>query len=250
MLTKHVVCTNRNTFLAYSTYWENSGLDFEYLVDTTSGILIPDHKFISYDQATVRNDFSFTAEVSKQHYWNPFGNRNIIWFYAHLRMAWYWLHHPGYDFYWFYDDDLTVADWNPLHSAYEKNDTDFISYYVFKEQSVESQPNIPQIDNNTSSGNNWFNRFPGPGDILPSNTTELFGSFFPIVRLSSKALSLLTNLLKEGVYGYSEGFVPTILNYHNYTLDTFFDSNSNSKYFDNSKVQVKHKNDFINWAWI
>ena len=250
MQVKHVVCTHRNTFLSYNNYWVKSGLDFEYLADTTPGVLIPEHKYVSYDENTIRKELSFTGEVSKQHYWNSHGNRNIVWFYAHLRMVWYWTHHPGFDYYWFYDDDLTVADWDSLHNGFINNTSDFISYYLFKEESVQSQPNIPKIDKNSSSGNNWFNRFPGPGDILPGDNKELFGSFFPIVRYSNRALELLTSLLKEGVYGYSEGFVPTILNYHNYTLDTIFDNTSNSKYFDNSIVQLKHKNITINWSWI
>ena len=82
---------------------------------------------------------------------------------------------------------------------------------------------------------------PGDGDKLPDDFTEKFGSFFPIVRLSNSALKLLHELLFDGIYGYSEGFVPTILNYHGFKLDTIFDNTSKGKYFDNDKVQVKHK---------
>ena len=242
-----VVCTYKPTFNSYNSYWKKTGIDFTYLTDNTKQKL---DVGLTYTEQDLRDTFNFTDEVSKTHYWNSFGNRNIVWFYAHFRMMYYYLKYPNYPYYWFFDDDVTIKDWDLFFNAFENNKSDFISYYCFKEESVTSQLNTPNIDNTTTSGNSWFMRFPGDGDKLPDDFTEKFGSFFPIVRLSNSALKLLHELLFDGIYGYSEGFVPTILNYHGFKLDTIFDNTSKGKYFDNDKVQVKHKHIKINWEWL
>ena len=247
---KHIVCSHRGSFLSYNRYWQDTNLNFEYLIDTSNGFLKPDHESTLYDEYSLRKDLNFEGEVSKKHYWNSQGNRNIIWFYAHLRMLLYFKKHPGYSYYWFYDDDVTVADWDIFHKAFENNDSDFISYYCFKHSQVTSQPLIPILDDNSTSGQGWFNRFPGHGDILFDDTTEYFGSFFPIVRLSNKALTKLSQCLDEGIYGYSEGFVPTILNYYGLKLDTIFDNTSTIKYLKDNQVDITHKNIKIDWSWI
>lgn len=246
-MNKNIVCTYHGTYPSYKNYWNKVDIEFDYLTDVTSK---PLDVGLQYTEQNIRDTFSFEGEVSKRHYWNSYGNRNVIWFFAHLRMVYYFDNNPGYNYYWFFDDDVTVAKWDSFFKAFENNRSDFISYYCFKEQSVNSQINIPHMDRNTTSGHTWFERFPGDGDILYDDTTEYFGSFFPIVRLSNNALSKLSQCLKQGIYGYSEGFVPTVLNYYKMSLDTIFDNNSQGKYFNDDIVQVKHKNSKINWSWI
>jgi len=246
-MNKNVVCTHHGTFKSYDNYWSNAGLNFDYLTDVTYQ---PLNVGLQYTEQDIRNTFKFEGSVSKKHYWNSYGNRNIIWFYAHLRMVYYYINNKNYNYYWFFDDDVTIDNFDTFFKSFETNRSDFISYYCFKEPSVKSQLNIPVIDYNTTSGPTWFERFPGVGDILFPDTTEYFGSFFPIVRLSNNALAKLTQLLKEGIYGYSEGFVPTVLNYFGMTLDTIFNSDSQSNYFNDELVKVKHKHGKINWEWI
>lgn len=246
-MNKNVVCTYKPTYDSYNNYWKNTQISFDYLNDVTNHEL---NIGLQYTEQNIRDKYKFTEEVSKKHYWNSYGNRNVIWFYAHFRMVYYYELNPNYNFYWFFDDDVTINDFDTFFKSFSTNRSDFISYYCFKEPSVKSQSNIPVIDYKTTSGPTWFERFPGHGDILFPDTTEYFGSFFPIVRLSNNALSKLTQLLKEGIYGYSEGFVPTVLNYYGLTLDTIFNSDSQANYFNNDIVQVKHKNIKIDWGWI
>ncbi len=246
-MNKNIVCTHAGSFDGWDHHWQKSGIDFEYLTDVTNREL---KHGTQYTEQDVRESLSFTDEVSKDHFWNPIGNRNVIWFYAHFRMLYYYIYNNSYDYYWFFDDDVTVADWDSFFDSYKDNTSDFISYYCFKESSVSSQINIPHIDDNSASGNLWFMRFPGDKDKLPKDCNEIFGSFFPIVRLSNKALAKLYTLNREGLYGYSEGWVPTILNHYGFTLDTFFDNKSQGNGFDNNKVQVKHKHNKVNWSWI
>ncbi len=240
-MSKVIVCTCAETFKAYDHYWQKSNLDFEYLSDRTS-------VGIEYNEQMVRDVFAFRGDVCKKHYWNSHGNKNIIWFYAHLRMVYYFILNPNEEWYWFMDDDVQCDNWDGFFKGFENDNTDFLCYYLFKEESVNSQPNVPNIDNNTHSGNGWFNRFPGDGDKIDPDC-EMFGSFFPIVRFSNKSLKHLANLMKEGIHGYSEGFVPTQLNKDGFTLGTIYDTNSKSKYFDND-VKVLHKNIETTWSWI
>jgi hypothetical protein len=241
-MSKTIVCTCANTFKSYEAYWKTVDFDFEFLSDRAP-------IGIEYDEQKVRDLFNFKGDVSKSHWWNQQGNRNIIWFYAHLRMAYYYMLNPNEDWYWFMDDDLVCDNWSEFFKAFETNNADFISYYIFKNKGVTSQPNIPEIDANTYSNTLWFDRFPGDGDQINKNG-ELFGSFFPIVRFSNKSLRHITDLLLNGVHGYSEGFVPTILNKDGFTLDTIFNNQSRSNHFDVDKIHIKHKGIKVEWSWI
>jgi hypothetical protein len=241
-MSKTIVCTCANTFKSYESYWKTVDFDFEFLSDRAP-------IGIEYDEIKVRELFNFRGDVSKSHWWNQQGNRNIIWFYAHLRMAYYYMLNPNEDWYWFMDDDLVCDNWSEFFKAFENNNTDFISYYIFKNKGVTSQPNIPVIDANTYSNTLWFDRFPGDGDQI-NKDSELFGSFFPIVRFSNKSLRHITDLLLNGVHGYSEGFVPTVLNKEGFTLDTIFNNQSRSNHFDVDKIHIKHKGIRVEWSWI
>jgi len=241
-MSKVIVCTCDNTYKSYESYWNSVDFEFEFLSDRyPTGI--------EYDEQKVRDVFNFKGDVSKKHFWNSQGNRNIIWFYAHLRMAYYYMLNPNEDWYWFMDDDVICDNWSEFFKSFENNTSDFISYYLFKNTNIDSQGNIPTIDSNTHSGTAWFDRFPGDGDFI-NRTDELFGSFFPIVRFSNKSLKHLTDLLINNIHGYSEGFVPTQLNKDGFTLDTIFNNQSESDHFDVNKIHILHKNIRVDWSWI
>ena len=241
-MSKVIVCTCDNTYRSYESYWNSVDFEFEFLSDRyPTGI--------EYDEQKVRDVFNFKGDVSKKHFWNSQGNRNIIWFYAHLRMAYYYMLNPNEDWYWFMDDDVICDNWSEFFKSFENNTSDFISYYLFKNTNIDSQGNIPTIDSNTHSGTAWFDRFPGDGDFI-NRTDELFGSFFPIVRFSNKSLKHLTDLLINNIHGYSEGFVPTQLNKDGFTLDTIFNNQSESDHFDVNKIHILHKNIRVDWSWI
>ena len=241
-MSKVIVCTCDNTYKSYESYWNSVDFEFEFLSDRyPTGI--------EYDEQKVRDVFNFKGDVSKKHFWNSQGNRNIIWFYAHLRMAYYYMLNPNEDWYWFMDDDVICDNWSEFFKSFENNTSDFISYYLFKNTNIDSQVSIPTIDSNTHSGTAWFDRFPGDGDFI-NRTDELFGSFFPIVRFSNKSLKHLTDLLINNIHGYSEGFVPTQLNKDGFTLDTIFNNQSESDHFDVNKIHILHKNIRVDWSWI
>lgn len=247
-MNKLVVCTHAGDYNSYKTYWDKSGLDFTYLTDVTNA---PLDVGLQYDEKRLKQVLNLEdLQVSKKHYWNAINNRNIIWFYAHFRMLYYFIQHPNHPYYWFFDDDVTADNWDVFFDGFKNNNTDFISYFCFKDMQTHTLPHIPNIDNNTTSEHLWFERFPGDGDLLFNDTTEYLGSFFPVVRLSNLALTKLVDVHKNGLHGYSEGFVPTILNYFGYTVDTIYDNQSQSKHFDDNIVKLKHKHQHIGWNWI
>jgi hypothetical protein len=208
------------------------------------------NKGFIFTECELRTNLNFNQEVSKLHYWNSFGNRNIVWFYAHLRMINFYIQYPDYEYYWFFDDDVRIDDWNKFLLDTNQDLSDFISYFVFKRSDVISQPNIPIIDDRTFSKHVWFERFPGPGDELPLEITEYFGSFFPTTRFSNRAMQLLTKINHAGYFGYGEGFVPTVLNHHGLSLNTLIKPNNKSDLFNNKQNKVYHKNEEITWEWI
>lgn len=247
----YCVCTTPDIYGSYSSYWENFPRNKRELIWVSD--ITKDSSFdlgFKYTEQDLRQEFNFHNEVSKKHYWNSYGNRNIVWFYAHLRMMYFYVKNPNYDFYWFFDDDIKMKNWELFFDGTDQDDSDFLSYFCFKNRNVISQPNIPIIDDKTFSKHLWFDRFPGSGDILPEQTNELFGSFFPTTRFSNKALLKLLEIHNEGYHGYHEGFVPTVLNNYGFKLNTIVSPNNTSKFFDTNEVDIQHKHTKITWEWI
>ena len=160
----------------------------------------------------------------------------------------YFIKNPTKDWYWFFDDDVTCDDWEGFINSFNNVDTDFISWLVFSKEDYNN--GIPDIDKDTTSEHMWFERFPGDGDILPKGINQWYGSFFPAVRYSNSSMNTLLKQFKDGLWGYSEGFVPTILNKHNHSLGSIFNKDGTSDYYDVNKIILKHKHQDIGWNWI
>lgn len=248
----HCVCTTPNVYGSYVNYWKNFPKEKKELiwVSDISNNLSFDIGGFKFTEQDIRNEFNFNIDVSKKHHWNSYGNRNIAWFYAHLRMLYFYIKNPNYDFYWFFDDDIKMNNWDEFFKNTDNDDSDFLSYFCFKKEGVTSQKNVPVIDNKTFSKNLWFERFPGDGDLLPKDTNEIFGSFFPTTRFSNKALSKLLEVHKNGFHAYHEGFVPTVLNKYGFKLRTLIKPDNTSDFFDVNLVDIQHKHIKINWEWI
>jgi hypothetical protein len=247
MYNAYVVSTCDQTYNAYKNNWK----DFPYTIDWlyhTEKEFLPQPNYLYYSEEDLRRDTSFYGDVSKKHYWNSYGNRNIIWFYAHFRMMKFYLHYPNYDYYYFFDDDVSCDNWKGFVDGLTTSTSDFFSWFVFQKQDYKNH--IPTIDQATTSQHMWFERFPGDNDVLPGNINEWYGSFFPVVRISNNAMADLTSLLDKGLHGWHEGFVPTMLNSMGHTLESLYQKDGTSKLYDVTKIDVKHKNQNIKWNWI
>jgi hypothetical protein len=247
----HCVCTTPQIYSSYASHWENFPKDTRELIWVSDITKDPSFDLgFKYTEKELRKNLNFYGDVSQNHYWNSQRNKNIIWFYAHFRMLNFYIENPNYDYYWFFDDDVKMTNWEAFFEGTDNDDSDFLGYFIFKNNNVDSQPTVPNIDDRTFSKNMWFERFPGDGDIIGNDITELFGSFFPVNRFSNRAMKKLLELNNEGFSGYSEGFVPTMLNKYGYKLSSLIKPDNTSNYFDVNEVNIKHKNIKIDWEWI
>ena len=245
------ICTiGRKTYDIVEDWYNlssNSNYVFSKIVDCTKNDELEDgYKFTEQD---IRDNFGFYSNVSKKHYWNSEGNRNIVWFYAHFRMLNFYIKHPYFDYYWFFDDDVKIDDWEKFLLEVDQDTSDFISYFVFKDKDNPKFNHIPTIDNKTVSDHMWFERFPGDQDHLPDGVKNIFGSFFPINRYSNSAMEYLKELTLQGYHGYGEGFVPTVLANKGFSVNTLYDKSHNSNLFDTNNT-ILHKDSIIKWEWI
>lgn len=239
------VSTYSGTHSGWETYWRDFPFAFNWIWDESDGVK---GKGFTYSEGEMCDNLGFFGSVSKKHYWNSYGNKNIVWFYANFRMLWFYKNNPQYKWYWFFDDDVTCNNWELFINSFSNVKKDFISWFLFSKEDYGND--IPTIDEETTSKHMWFKRFPGDGDKLPLWISQWYGSFFPVVRFSNTALNTLLNQFSLDFSGYSEGFVPTILNGYNYSLGSIFNKDGTSQYYDTSKIDLKHKLQNIGWEWI
>jgi len=207
---------------------------------------------VNYSIEDIRNTLNFHKEPSDRHWWNNGGGRNIIWFYPHFRMMYFYKIFPDYEYYWFFDDDVTFPN-NELYefiNAHRDLDHDCMITYLFCDLNAENPSKVLEMENTMGSfhshDHNWLTHYPGPGDIHPENVKEKYGSYFPLVRLSNKALRTLVEEHENGNYGYSEGYVPTILNHHGLKLYSIY--NNQSKVVADENLTVYHRR-YLDLIW-
>lgn len=200
---------------------------------------------VNYTENDLRKALDFYLEPSNKHWWNNGGGRNIIWFYPHFRMMYFYKVFPEYEYYWFFDDDVTFPN-NDLYTfvdAHSHLDHDCMITYLFADLNAENKSQVltmtPGMGSFHAEDHNWLVHYPGPGDVQPAGVTEKYGSYFPLVRLSNKALKALVEEHENGHYGYSEGYVPTVLNYRNLSLYSIF--NKESKVVVDESLEVYHR---------
>jgi hypothetical protein len=208
----------------------NAKLDDQF--DVRSVLDYVQDNVILYSTENIRNTFNFHIESSDKHWWNIGGGRNIIWFYPHFRMMYFYKIHPEYEYYWFFDEDVTFPEDHlyDIVNTHNNLDHDCMITYLFSDINNENPSQVPVVDENMVSYHSlnhyWLSHYPGPGDVQPEDVKEKYGSYFPIVRLSNKALKTLVEEHEKGFYGYSEGYVPTILNHRGLKLYSIFNKES------------------------
>lgn len=190
----------------------------------------------------------FDRPIDRHHHWGSHQNPN--YFYAHFRMLIFWLNNPTYEYYWFFDDDVTFSgDLKGLLSLHDKENFDFLAIQAFKKQDY-NLPFVSQVNQRMGSRGNWLSFAPGPGDKYQTCEKHL-GSFFPIVRFSNKAMKHLYELNHQDFFGYSEGFVPTtIASTPGLTVGSMLDEYDQYFLKNNIQCEIKHKGSEFTWTWI
>lgn len=207
---------------------------------------------INYSTDNLREALNFYAEPSDRHRWNVGGGRNIVWFYPHFRMMYFYKLFPEYEHYWFFDDDVTFPQ-NELYefiNAHKDLDHDCMISYLFSDLNAENPSRVLEMEETMGSyhsqDHNWLTHYPGAGDVQPTDVREKYGSYFPLVRLSNRALKTLVEEHERGYYGYSEGYVPTILNYRGLKLYSIY--NKQSKVAAAEDITVYHRG-YLDLVW-
>ena len=256
-----VICTTRGFTLYYNDWKQNLTIDKDtyVLCDTTSGHtystkvaldFIQDN-IINYNEDNIKKSLNFDIQPSDKHWWNVGGGRSMMWIYAHLRMLYFYKTHPEYDYYWFFDDDITFPkqQLNEFLDTHKDLDYDCMITYLFSDLNNENPSKVPVIGPGMGSyhapEHNWLIHYPGDGDNQPPYITEKYGSYFPIVRFSNQAMKILLQEHENGYHGYSEGYIPTVLNHHGMKLYSIF--NTESKVEANNDIIIHHKNWEMYW---
>ena len=243
-----VVCTKVNS--SYTSDWEKvlSFNNDDYMLCDVSSKKVPTldtfNKFvpdnvINYNETYLRGALNFKEELSNKHWWNLGGNRNIIWFYPHFRMLYFYMLHPEYKFYWFFDDDVTWPNnqLNDFVRAHATLDHDCMISYIFSHEDQNLQPDTlgmgkPMVSYHAADCT-WLSHYPGEGDKQHPDVKKNYGSYFPLVGLSNKSMSTLLEYHKRGFYGYSEGYVPTMLAHAGLKLYSIYNKDSKMKVDEN-----------------
>lgn len=195
------------------------------------------------------NNYGFNKPINLNHRWG--NHQNPKYFYAHFRMLMFFLKYSSFDYYWFFDDDITFdGNISAFLKQYNIISDDFIVIQAFKKENYENYPKISVINNKMlGSHGNWLSLCPGPGDKFKNSSIHI-GSFFPIVRFSNKALKHLYSLHQEGYYGYSEGFVPTSLASDGLSVSSILDDNDNFFVPNTTDCHLYHKGIDFTWSWL
>ena len=253
-----VVCTRANS--SYADDWNRTlrFTDHDYLLCDVGNGKVPEYKtfdrfvadnVINYTEQYMREALNFHSEISTKHWWNQGGGRNAIWFYPHFRMLYFYLTHPNYNYYWFFDEDVTFPQHNldEFVAAHAHLTHDCMITYLFSTKgSADVLSMTPGMGSYHAADCNWLSHYPGDGDKQNPHITTTYGSYFPLVRLSNKAMRGLWEEHGKGHHGYSEGYVPTTLAHLGQTLYSIYDKNSEVKA---DKRLVVHHRRYLELLW-
>jgi hypothetical protein len=258
-----VVCCHSSFNGMFNTYgWDRSVKDLDnlhLLYDATKNIDLENKIKYSFKQENIhyydleylQKTFNRYEPPDISHRWADGGTRNINWFFPHLRMLYFYLANPNYDYYWYFDDDSSFKNGtiNDFLNATSYIDADCVITYIFTNPE-DKQEGVLAVNNKMGSYygdySAWLSWFPGKGDrIMPG--AKRHGSYFPFVRLSKAALMKLWELHQEGYIGYSEGYVPTMLNYFGYKLHSLNKEDASLNVPEISRIRIQHKGGDILW---
>jgi hypothetical protein len=229
-----------NFYILFDNY---QNLNYSFIKKSYDNANICDYKEIEF------NNFGFNKPIDRRHRWG--NHQNPKYFYAHFRMLVMYLKYSDYDYYWFFDDDVTFkGNIKNFLSIYDNINDDFIAIQAFKKENYTEFPKISVLnDRMLGSHGSWLNMCPGPGDNF-KNTEKHIGSFFPIVRYSNRAMSYLYKIHQEGYYGYSEGFVPTSLGSAGFSVSSMLDEHNNFFIPNDTDCILFHKWINFTWEWL
>lgn len=200
-----------------------------------------------YDDGDFKR-LGFDRPIDARHRWG--NHQNPKYFYAHFRMLVFYLKNPGFEYYWFFDDDVSFdGNIKSLLCSYESVSDDFLAIQAFKKEEYPEFPRVSRINSRMlGSHGRWLDLCPGPGDMFDNFSVHM-GSFFPVVRFSNRSMNHLLKMHLAGHYGYSEGFVPTSLASSGFQVSSMMDEFDNF-FVENDDCVLYHKGGRFTWEWL
>lgn len=105
--------------------------------------------------------------------------------------------HPGYDYYWTVEYDVRFTGaWDAFFSSFEASDADLLGTTLTRHEKIPTWYHWPSLDLRGK----------------PIGKDRYLRGFFPIYRISRRALMQLDRDYRDGVKGHYECLVPTLLN--------------------------------------
>lgn len=156
---------------------------------------------INYKNA--KDSLLYEHKYWKEMGYKPFNEKSIIPGSTYFALLYFFKQqNPKYDYYWLIEDDVVFnASWEIFFKRFKNNKADYISCY-----------NTPFND-----AKHWF-----WWDTLSTEesiTTEYkMRTFYPISRLSSKALHFLDHILQTKISGHGEVLLPTLFNLNGFSI--------------------------------
>ncbi|MXV13898.1 beta-1,6-N-acetylglucosaminyltransferase [Hufsiella ginkgonis] len=117
----------------------------------------------------------------------------------HFPILKFYLHHPGFDYYWYVEEDVYYnGEWCDFFRFFSSQgiETDFLASHV------TDRVDIPAWY--------WWNTLRHPDG--KQRSLDKMRSFNPIFRISNAALAFIHKMLMEGWSGHHEVLIPTLLN--------------------------------------
>jgi hypothetical protein len=109
---------------------------------------------------------------------------------------------PEYDFYWIIEFDVEFSGhWSKLLDAFADNASDLLCSSIIRYET------FPEWG--------WWKSLQWPNDSKP----ELIRGFFPIARLSARAIDTIITAGQDGIDGFYEVVWPTILHHYGLTIE-------------------------------
>lgn len=118
-------------------------------------------------------------------------------------LLWY-KNNPNYDYYWIVEYDVRYSgSWRHFFSTFAGNDSDLLGTTLTRHEHIPGWYHWPSIDLLD----------------LPVSKDAYIRGFFPVYRLSSRALTQLDQDYRRGVKGHYECLVPTVLYHAGMTIE-------------------------------
>lgn len=159
------------------------------------------------DEVGSINHFSFDNSILHAMGYQPFAN-SLIPGSNHFPLLDFFLKNPGYDFYWYIEDDVRfTGDWKYFFDFFTQLSTqpDFLSSHIRTSQEEVNW--------------DWFVSLKHPTIYLPHFLK--IRSFNPIIRISNAALKCIHDMLIQKWSGHHEVLIPTLLYLEGFDIKDF-----------------------------